>query len=180
VKARPGFEDLARELEALAPRFGRARDAVERLAERAREGEPEGVARAGRRVAEEIARGLVGGSGFDAAREGGLDALFARLDEGATRLPVPAHARAHLDLLRRPGAGSDRAAGREDAFARLTSAIALLRWYAWACPETVVSVRPPRPAGGSPGPARARAAVAAALIAAVAAGAVLLAVCRSR
>jgi len=174
VTARAGFEDLARELDALAPRFGRAREAVERLAARARAGEPAGIARAGRRVAEEIARGLVAGPGSDAAREGGLDALLARIDAGASRFPVPAHARAHLDGLGRPGAGPDRTAGPEDAFAALASAIALLRWYARASPETIVSVAPPRPTGGFPGRARVRTAVAAILLAAAATAAVLL------
>ena len=172
VTGRAGFEDLARELDALAPRFGRAREAVERLAARAREGEPAGVARAGRRVAEEIARGLVAGPGSDAARESGLDALLARLDAGDTRFPVPAHARAHLDGFRPRGGTSDRAAGREDAFAALASAIALLRWYARVNPETVVSVAPPRPAGGR---TRSRAAVVALLLAAAVAAALLLA-----
>jgi hypothetical protein len=176
VSAPTGFEDLAGELDALAPRFGRARSAVERLASVARQGDPKGICRAGRQVAEEIALGLAAGADSDAPREAGLDALLDRLDAGATRFPVPSHARAHLDALRRPGGVSDRA-GPEDAFAALAAAIALLRWYARANPETVVTVAAPRRARGTRGraPARAAVAVAVALFLLAVAAAVLLA-----
>ncbi|HSN93268.1 MAG TPA: hypothetical protein VLS93_18705 [Anaeromyxobacteraceae bacterium] len=63
----------------------------------------------------------------------------------------------------------------DDAFAALAAAVALLRWYAGASPETVVSVAP-RPAGGRAGGRRAGA-VAVVLLAAAAA--LLLSGCRS-
>jgi hypothetical protein len=151
---------------------------VEGLAARAREGEPLAIARAGRRVAQEIALALAGGAGPDAVREGGLDALLARL-VGNPRLPLPPHARAHLESLGRPGRSREGAAGREEeAFVRLTAAVALLRWYAEASPETVVTV--PAPAERRAGPRRRRAApraVAALILLGIAAA--LLAGCRS-
>jgi hypothetical protein len=151
VTARDGFASLAGDLEAIAPSFGRAREAVERLAARAREGDPGEIVRAGRRVAEAIAVGLAG-------------------DPGSGRVPAPPHARAHLRTLE-AGPGRGAAAGREEAFATLAAATALLRWYAEASPETVVSVPAPavRPARARPARLRAAAVVAGLVLLALAA-----------
>jgi hypothetical protein len=135
--ARDGLADLAAELLELAPRFGRARDGVEALAARAREGDARGAVREARRVAGEVERAAGG--------------------------HLPAHALARLAAV---GAAK---AGPEDAVAAVAAAIALLRWYADAVPETVVSVAAPAPA-----PERPRAVWIAVAVALAAAAAALL------